>query len=297
MDQFLMNATTCASATLITHPIELVKTRMQTQGELTRSYTRTYSGTAQSLMLVARSDGFFALWKGISAGLMYQIFMNGTRLTLFDQMKRHTSVPVAGITAGLVSGALASPFYLLKTQQQILSSVQVGNQHRESDVKMVRFFSEQMKKNGIRGLYRGATSQLLRVAVGSGAQLTSFETSKQLMSSNLPNSHWFVVTASSACIASVFVCLFMSPFDVAATRVYNQPLDQFGRGTLYNGPIDAMLKIWRNEGASAYLKGLRAGYPRHALQTILTMSLWDSMKKQYGKFKSKESTNSSHATK
>ena len=29
---------------------------------------------------------------------------------------------------------------------------------------------------------------------------------------------------SSACIASVFVCVFMSPFDVVATRVYNQPV-------------------------------------------------------------------------
>ena len=66
MDQFVLNATTCASATIITHPIELVKTRMQTQGELTRTYTRTYSGTAQSLVLVARSDGFFSLWKGIN---------------------------------------------------------------------------------------------------------------------------------------------------------------------------------------------------------------------------------------
>ena len=66
MDQFALNATTCASATIITHPIELVKTRMQTQGELTRTYTRTYSGTAQSLVLVARSDGFFSLWKGFN---------------------------------------------------------------------------------------------------------------------------------------------------------------------------------------------------------------------------------------
>ena len=79
---------------------------------------------------------------------MYQICMNGTRLTLFDRMKDHISIPVAGVTAGVVSGALASPFYLLKTQQQILSSVQVGNQHTESNVSMVRFFREQINKNG-----------------------------------------------------------------------------------------------------------------------------------------------------
>ena len=35
------------------------------------------------------------------------------------------------------------------------------------------------------------------------------------------------------------------------------------------------------------IKGLRAGYPRHALQTILTMNLWDIMKVYYTNFKNK----------
>ena len=76
--------------------------------------------------------------------------MNGTRLTLFDRLKSQISIPIAGVTAGVISGAFASPFYLLKTQQQILSTVQVGNQHHESNVNMVRYFSEQIKKNGLR---------------------------------------------------------------------------------------------------------------------------------------------------
>ena len=29
---------------------------------------------------------------------------------------------------------------------------------------------------------------------------------------------------------------------------------QHGKGTLYNGPIDAFVKIWKNEGLSAYSK-------------------------------------------
>ena len=88
-DKFLVNAFTCATATTITasflydswfmaqslslkpsitlmktilkHPIELVKTRMQIQGELTRDYKKTYSGTMQSAILIAKEDGFFRL--------------------------------------------------------------------------------------------------------------------------------------------------------------------------------------------------------------------------------------------
>ena len=47
--------------TILKHPIELVKTRMQIQGELTRDYKKTYSGTMQSAILIAKEDGFFRL--------------------------------------------------------------------------------------------------------------------------------------------------------------------------------------------------------------------------------------------
>ena len=83
---------------------------MQIQGELTRDYKKTYSGTMQSAILIAKEDGFFrlafnfqhnylvrllsnilraiiSLWRGLNAGLAYQVVMNGTRLTLFDFMK------------------------------------------------------------------------------------------------------------------------------------------------------------------------------------------------------------------
>ena len=72
VEKFGVNAFTCATATVITHPIELVKTRMQVQGELTRKYKKLYSGTIQSTLLVIKKDGFFSLWKGLSAGLAYQ---------------------------------------------------------------------------------------------------------------------------------------------------------------------------------------------------------------------------------
>ena len=122
-----------------------------------------------------------SLWRGLNAGLAYQVVMNGTRLTLFDFMKDHgdgfklyeliiqylqwrfciiskhnfnsISVPIsiAGVSAGALSGSVASPFYMLKTQQQSLSSIQVGNQHSESNTGMFRFFKSQVEKGGITG--------------------------------------------------------------------------------------------------------------------------------------------------
>ena len=58
---------------------------------------------------------------------------------------------IAGVSAGALSGSVASPFYMLKTQQQSLSSIQVGNQHSESNTGMFRFFKSQVEKGGITG--------------------------------------------------------------------------------------------------------------------------------------------------
>ena len=44
---------------------------------------------SQSAILIAKEDGFLSLWRGLNAGLAYQVVMNGTRLTLFDFMKDH----------------------------------------------------------------------------------------------------------------------------------------------------------------------------------------------------------------
>lgn len=282
VEKFSINALACTLATTATHPIELVKTRMQLQGELTKSYQKTYTSTSKSAVLIVKSDGLKALWSGLSAGLMYQVVMNGSRLTLFDNLSG-LGVPAlpAGMVSGAVGGGIGSPFYLLKTQQQALSSLNVGSQHKEANVPMLQWFRRELKEGGIARIWRGSPAQIARVTVGSGAQLTSFTKSKELLGPVFKG-NWFLTTAVSSVVASVFVVLFMSPFDVVSTRIFNQPVDPVTKkGLYYNGTIHALGKIWKEEGSTAYLKGLRAGYPRHALQTILTMTIWDALKNFY----------------
>jgi len=282
-ERFLFNASACAAATFVTHPIELVKTRMQLQGELTTNYTKTYSKNIASARLVVKIDGFRGLYGGLSTGIAYQMLMNGTRLTLFDKLKEN-GVPIllASMVSGGFAGALSSPLYMLKTKRQALSKISVGCQHTDTRTPILNYFNNEYRIGGLRRVFHGMTGQILRVTAGGGAQLTSFETTKNYLSPYLIQFPWFANTACAAIVASFFCAVVVSPFDVVATRVFNQPLDPLtSRGVIYSGPVDALIKIWRAEGSSAYLKGLRAGYPRNALQTILTMSLWDIAKRYY----------------
>lgn len=45
-----------------------------------------------------------------------------------------------------------------------------------------------------------------------------------------------LVSVIAAAIAQVFATVGISPFDIAATRIYNQPTGADGRGLLYSGP-------------------------------------------------------------
>ena len=115
---------------------------MQLEGELTTTYEKTYSKNIASARLIIKSDGLTALWRGLSAGVAYQIVMNGTRLTIFDQLKESFDInPIlGGMIAGGIAGGMGSPLYMMKTQQQALSSINVGNQHTGEFYAMILLF-------------------------------------------------------------------------------------------------------------------------------------------------------------
>ncbi|XP_026540211.1 solute carrier family 25 member 34 isoform X2 [Notechis scutatus] len=136
---FVLGAAACCMACVFTNPLEVVKTRLQLQGELRArgSYPRHYRGVLQAMVAVRRADGLWGLQKGLAAGLLYQGLMNGTRFGFYSHAEDLglTQQPGGTMAAGAVAGALgafvASPAYLVKThlQAQTASAMAVGHQH------------------------------------------------------------------------------------------------------------------------------------------------------------------------
>ncbi|KAI4901110.1 hypothetical protein NFI96_025100 [Prochilodus magdalenae] len=119
---FTLGALACCGACVFTNPLEVVKTRLQLQGELRArgSYQRHYRGVLQALWVVGRTDGLRGLQKGLSAGLLYQGLMNGVRLGFYSYCEASdlTDAPGGRLVAGALAGALgafiASPAYLTR---------------------------------------------------------------------------------------------------------------------------------------------------------------------------------------
>ncbi|XP_051493354.1 solute carrier family 25 member 34 isoform X1 [Apus apus] len=224
-------------ACVVTNPLEVVKTRLQLQGELQPpgTYPRPYRGVLRAMGAVCRADGLRGLQKGLAAGLLYQGLMNGVRFYCYSLAEDAgwTRYPGGTVAAGAVAGAVGafvgSPAYLVKThlQAQTMAAVAVGHQHNHESIS--RAFESIYKQHGVAGLWRGVTGAVPRVAVGSAAQLATFASAKDWVCERrwFGEGSWAAVLAGGM-VSGVAVAVTMTPFDVISTRLYNQPVDADG---------------------------------------------------------------------
>lgn len=142
------------------------------------------------------------------------------------------------------------------------------------------------KQFGILGLWRGASGGVLKVSIGSAAQLSTFSTTKDIIEKrNIFKKDSFVLGLSASFCSSFAVCIAMTPFDVVSTRLYNQGVDKAGRGVLYSGPLQCISKIFKQEGFLGFYKGIGANYFRSGPHTIISLVLWNELRKVYHNFK------------
>ena len=126
--EFLLGGVGACGAGLLTNPLDVVKTRMQLQGELKArgKHPVHYRNVFHAFYAIGKYDGVLALQKGLVPALWYQFFMNGVRLGAYQSFinlgltkdsKGHHSFPkgvIAGAVAGSMGAAVGSPFYMVR---------------------------------------------------------------------------------------------------------------------------------------------------------------------------------------
>eukprot|EP01121_Diplochlamys_sp_Union-15-3_P017751 TRINITY_DN6317_c0_g2_i1.p1 TRINITY_DN6317_c0_g2~~TRINITY_DN6317_c0_g2_i1.p1 ORF type:complete len:308 (+),score=35.94 TRINITY_DN6317_c0_g2_i1:41-964(+) len=277
-------------ACLFTNPVEVIKTRLQLQGELSgKSVPKIYKGPFHAAYVIFKNEGILALQKGLTTAILYQVVMNGIRLGSHSSFKQLTgaidpySTPffffrnlLSGAASGALGAFVASPLFLIKVRMQTQSkNVAVGYQHQYSGV--IGAFKEIIQKEGIRGLWRGSDGAILRVSVGSAIQLSTYDHWKHFILKYKVFSNDLAVYASASLLTGLGLVLFMNPVDVVSTRLYNQP-SQNGKGLMYTGPFDCLAKTFKSEGFFGFYKGLLTHYLRLGPHTILTFVIWEQIK-------------------
>jgi solute carrier family 25 protein 34/35 len=272
------------------NPFEVVKIRLQLQGELQRQgvYVKSYKGLLNGFSVIFANEGIRGIQKGLTLAYPYTITMNGTRLGSYDTCKnfvsdftgiQKTDLRVgmfSGATTGAIGSLLANPFYVAKTRLQCQSEfLPVGYQHHYKNG--LNALVSVWKDEGVSGYFRGAQAAIIRMIMASAVQLGTYDKAKELVVKHFHMREALPAFCIAACISSVLMTIVLNPFDVVLTRLQNQPIIE-GKGTYYKGWFDCIFKIAKIEGLYGFYKGTITHYARLAPHTVLLLVVFDKVK-------------------
>ncbi|XP_021737959.1 adenine nucleotide transporter BT1, chloroplastic/mitochondrial-like [Chenopodium quinoa] len=173
---------------------------------------------------------------------------------------------ISGAIAGAVSRTAVAPLETIRTHLMVGSSG-----HSTTEV-----FQEIMKSDGWTGLFRGNLINVIRVAPSKAIELLTYDTVNKYLSAKQGEQAKVPIPPSliaGAC-AGVSSTILTYPLELVKTRLTIQ------RG-VYNGIIDAFVKIIREEGASELYRGLAPSLIGVIPYAATNYCAYDTLRKAY----------------
>ncbi|KNC98752.1 uncharacterized protein SPPG_05734 [Spizellomyces punctatus DAOM BR117] len=290
-ESFAISAMAPAGAVVFTNPFDTAKVRLQLQGERLRQAQKAgataaaeaqvvYKNSFDTIYKIYINEGIKGLQKGLTPAVLREGSKNLFRIGMFDPIMNTLHDPaqgkapgwkrmIAGSICGVMGAVSCNPFELVKTRLQSAAKgkIAVGHQHNYNGTwDALRTI---WKEDGFRGLYRGSVLSMGRSVFGSGSNLAAYSMMKDHLISERKwaDNAWLDMVCGLA--SGVVSCICMNPIDVTRTRYYNQPY-QNGKGVIYANGLDAIKKIAKNEGLTAFYKGFTTHFLRIGPHFCLT---------------------------
>ncbi|XP_003746820.1 solute carrier family 25 member 35-like [Galendromus occidentalis] len=295
MADIIIGSSASIVATVVVHPIDVAKVLIQMQGELKRrgQYMVYYRSVPHAVIQVAKYDGIRAVYRGIIPATFYQLTSQGLRLGLFQTIEERgltldedmeASVPLSALSGafcGAVSSFVASPLFMVKNYMMIRSSSEIAVGHQRNYSSMLHALKDIYSTHRLRtGLWRGTVSNMLRTAVGSSLQLSTFVGMKNVLFMSVDYNERFMLinTLLAALVSSLITSPIVASLDLIRARIYIQPLKENGRGQYYKGIWDCAKQIRANEGFAGFWKGSTGAFMYVLLTSMITLVSWDELK-------------------
>jgi len=269
-------------ATCFVQPLDLVKNRMQV------STSKEHKTSLHLLRHIIRSEGFTALYAGLSAGLFRQATYTTTRLGVYTWLFERFSGPDGkppgffakaglGMAAGVVGSFVGTPAEV--SLIRMTSDGRLPPEQRRNYTSVFNAIARMVKEEGITTLWRGAIPTMGRAMVVNAAQLASYSQAKQGLVSTGYFHDGIFLHFSASMISGLVTTAASMPVDIAKTRIQNQ---KYVNGVPeYRGAVDVLRRIVRHEGALALWKGFTPYYMRLGPHTVLTFIFLEQMNKTY----------------
>ncbi len=257
---FVTGSLAAVAAGAVTHPIDLVKVRMQLAGAAGESALGPPPGLFGTAAAVVRRDGLLGLYSGISGSVLRQTTTIGARLGFYDAIKNAVvddsgvlSFPQligCGLAAGALSAAMCNPAELVLVRMQADGRLPVAERrgYKHAGDALLRI----ARAEGVPALWRGTAPTVARAMVVTSAQMSFYDRTKALLlGSGLPDMPATYTLASL--VAGGAAALSSNPFDVVKTRLQNMAPLPDGRMP-YTGFVNCFVTTARTEGVTALYK-------------------------------------------
>lgn len=305
-----------------THPLDLIKVRMQLQGETLHAPTPqpihnlrpafAAVGTTTTLHVptpqpappvrlggpisvgvrIVQTEGVAALFSGVSATVLRQTLYSTTRMGLYDVLKHKWTDPDTAhmplskkIAAGLIAGAVGAA---------------VGN---PADVAMVRMqadgrlpaaqrrnyksaldaITRMARQEGVASLWRGSSLTVNRAMIVTASQLASYDQFKEMILERHLMSDGLGTHVTASFAAGFVASIASNPVDVIKTRVMTMKVEA-GRAAPYSGALDCAIKTVRAEGPMALYKGFIPTVSRQGPFTVVLFVTLEQVRKLFKDF-------------
>lgn len=270
-------------AAMCTHPLDLVKVRLQTRGP---SAPNT---TLETFANILRNHGPVGLYSGLSASLLRQMTYSTTRFGIYEFLKsgvpasQRQSLPTLiamSSVSGFLGGMVGNPADVLNVRMQHDAALPPAE--RRNYKNAIDGMLRMTREEGWKSLFRGVWPNSMRAVLMTVSQLASYDTAKSSLMTYFPKSFGdniythFIASLMAGFLATT-VC---SPVDVIKTRI----MSASDKGSLSKLLSD----VYRVDGVGWMFRGWVPSFVRLGPHTIATFMFLEYHKDLYRKYRGLE---------
>uniref|UniRef100_A0ACD5Y5L4 Uncharacterized protein n=1 Tax=Avena sativa TaxID=4498 RepID=A0ACD5Y5L4_AVESA len=295
--QFGTSGAAVAVATAVTHPLDVIKIRLQMQlagqrGNLVGMVHTVphhlciarFTNLLLSILLkgnlsqgaiftqMVKKEGPRSLYLGFAPALTRSLVYGGLRLGLYEPCKHVCSYAfgstnfafkfASGVVAGALATTLTNPMEVLKVRSQMSTS-------RISTIGMMRKI---VAEEGLKALWKGVGPAMVRAGCLTASQMALLKLT--------PLEEGFQLHLMSSCIAGTAGTLVTAPIDMIKTRLMLQKESKGGR--VYRNGFHCAYQVVRTEGVKSLYKGGFATFARLGPQTAITFIACEKLREFVG---------------
>lgn len=264
---FLAGGCGGVSATVVGHPFDTIKVRLQTQSATNPLYRGTWDCVGQTV----KKEGVRALYKGMGAPLVgtapifaISFYANAMGQKMQQRSRAEVLGPhqlaMAGGFSGVMTTIVMAPGERVKCLLQVQQAgLGAGQAQYSGPVDVVRSLYRQ---GGLRSIFKGSAATAARDGPASAAFFASYELIQRWMSGPERCELSVGKTLFAGGVAGICNWVVAIPVDVVKSRLQAAPEG------VYSGAVDVFLKLLRAEGVGALWKGavpvLMRAFPANA---------------------------------